>query len=283
MNVLAAPDRLAERLAGFGFLFGAYCGMLGLIRWSRATRHPCSLAVGFMLVLAAGLLYLVSLSPADLDVLTAPVACVMVGSTLLFPWGVGAQSVVSAGTALAYGALVLPSVDPAGMRAINVATSVSVSAGLSDLGALNLERSRRTAFNERQRVRGLAVQRRHLIEMGRELRSTLDVNDIGARVVAQAARLIGADAVVLALRDDSRRTYRITVTNGGSRFENLVGIEWSESFAAALCERFARAEVRETPGGPLDDLVARPIRLLRMERALLAAVGPRPTPAGFLA
>jgi signal transduction histidine kinase len=281
MNVVAAPDRLAERLAGFAFLIGAYAGMLALTHWPGAIRRPRTLAVGFMLVLGGGLLYLLSLSPGDLDVLTAPVACVIVGSTFLCPWGTAAQVVVSGTIAVAYAGLVLPAGAP-GMRAANVVTGLVVSAGLSIFGALVLERSRHAAFSERQRVRALAVQRRHLIEIGRDLRSTLDGDAIAARVVEHAARLIAADAVVLALRRGPTDRYRITATNGGPRFENLVGLEWSEAFSSALCNGFARAEVREVPGGPFDDFVGQPMRWLGVERALFAAVGPRPTPFGVL-
>ena len=281
MNVVAAPDRLAERLAGFCFLIGAYAAMFALTHWPGAIRRPRTLAVAFMLVLGGGLLYLLCLSPDDLDVLAAPVACVMVGSAFLFPWGTAAQVVVSGSLAVAYAALVLPA-DAPGMRAANVATSLVVSAGLSVLGAFVLERSRHAAFSERERVRALAVQRRHLIEIGRDLRSTLDADTVAARVVEHAARLVAADAVILALRDGPVDRYRITATNGGPRFENLIGVEWSEAFSTALCNGFARADVREVPGGPFDDFVAQPMRWLGMQRALFAAGGPRPTPLGFV-
>ena len=283
MNVLYAPDRLAERLAGFAFLAIAYTGMLWTTRWARVVRHPRHLAVGFMLVLGAGVLYLVSLSPTDLDVLTGPVTCVMIGSTLLFPWGAAAQLVVSGTIAIAYGAFLWPHVASVGMRGVNVATSLTVSVALSVLGALILERSRRTAFVERQRVRGLAVQRRRLIEIGRDLHSTLDADRIAAQSIVHAERLITADAVVLAVREVETESYRIAASSDDPRFLPFVGIECSEEFTLGLLRSFPPAEVRDFPGTPFDELVMSRMEPLGVRRVLIAAVGPHPTPAGFIA
>ena len=282
MNVLYAPDRLGERLTGFAFLGVAYTGMLWMTRWARVVRNPRHLAVGFMLVLGAGVLYLVSLSPADLDVLTGPVTCVMIGSTLLFPWGAPAQLMVSGTIALAYGSFVWPHVAWGGMRAVNVATSLAVSVGLSVLGALILERSRRTAFGARQRLRALAVQRRRLIEIGRDLRSTLGADRIAGRLIVHAERLIGADAVVLAVREGDAGIYRIAATSDDPRFRNLVGVECSEAFTVGLLRSFPPAEVRDFPGTPLDELVMSRMSPLGVRRVLVAAVGPHPTPAAFI-
>ena len=73
LNVLAAPDRLAERLSGFGVLLVAYLGIHQLARTRGAARHARLLAIGFMLIVGTGLLYLLAQSPNDLDVLGGPV------------------------------------------------------------------------------------------------------------------------------------------------------------------------------------------------------------------
>lgn len=64
-NLFFATDRLRDRLLGFGFLTAAYVAMFVLTRRPRAARHASGLAVAFMLVLAAGLLYLLAQSPAE--------------------------------------------------------------------------------------------------------------------------------------------------------------------------------------------------------------------------
>ena len=282
MNVLCAPDRLAERLAGFALLFAAYAAMLGITSWSRLVRYPRALAVGFMATLGAGLLYLLSLSPTDLDVLTAPVSCVMIGTTLFFPWGAAAQLLVSGPLAVGYAAILWPHAAFVGMRGTNVATSLAVSVALSVLGAMVLEHSRRMAFADRQRVRALAVQRRHLIDIGRDLRGTLHAGPVAARVVAHAERLIACDGAVLIVRQERTGSYRVVETAGNPTLRTLIDVEWADDFARALCDRFAPAEVRELPGSPVDELVMPTLRQLDVVRALVATVGPHPAPAGFL-
>jgi signal transduction histidine kinase len=283
MNVIWAPDRLGARLAGFGFLALAYVVMLRMTRWSRLVRHPRALAGGFMLVLGTGVLYLISLTPGDLDVLTGPVTCVMIGSTLLFPWGAPTQLVISGTIAAGYGAFVWPHVAAGSMRAVNIATSLAVSAALSVVGALILETSRRTAFAERQRVRALAVQRRRLIEIGRDLRSTLAADRIAQQSIRHAERLIRTDVVMLAVREHGATVYRLAAASSDPRFRNLVGVEFSDEFTRSLVQDFPPAEVREVPGAPFDDVVMSRVAPLGIRHALIAAVGPHPSPIGFVA
>src|SRR5262249_36204426 len=148
--------------------------MLALVARPRIARHAGALAVGFVTTLGASLFYTLALSPSDLDVMTAPITCIMIGSTLFYPWGGARQAVVSTTMALGYVLILWPHVTSTGMRAANVGLSVGMSAVLSIVGAIVLERSRVAAFVERRRVHVLAVQRRHLIDIGRNLRSTLD-------------------------------------------------------------------------------------------------------------
>src|SRR5262249_11796454 len=60
------------------------------------------------------------------------------------------------------------------------------------------------------------------------------------------------------------------------------GRPWSDSFHASFCALLAPAEVREVPGSPLDSLVLPPLESLGFPRALVAAVGPTPSPGGVL-
>jgi signal transduction histidine kinase len=232
--------------------------------------------------IGGSLFYSLALSPSDLDVLTGPITCVMIGSTLFFPWGGVSQLVVSGVMALGYTIFLWPQLPATGMRATNVALSVGLSAVLSLIGAVVLERSRQTAFVARRRVRGLAVQRRHMIEIGRNLRSTLSLDAIAERLMVHARGLIPADAVVLALRGPADGAYRIVSASGHPAVENLVGLIWEPHFAAAFGAAFAPAEVREWPGGPLDSLLTRPLEAMGLRSGLMSAVGPHPAPAGFL-
>jgi signal transduction histidine kinase len=169
------------------------------------------------------------------------------------------------------------------MRATNVATSLAVSMALSIMGAIVLERSRASAFVDRQRVRALAVQRRRLIDVGRDVRSTLLADEIARRVVGHAKRLVAADGVLFALRAPADPRYRIVATAGAGRFERFAELEWSDDFTRALCAAFPPCDVREVPGGALDGAVMPLFEPLAIRRTLIAAVGPHPAPPAFVA
>jgi signal transduction histidine kinase len=281
LNVAFAPDRLPERLAGFAGQLGICISTLALARSPRVARHAAPLGIAFVMGLGCSLFYTLALSPADLDVMTAPITCIMIGSTLFFPWGGVGQGLVSGTMAVGYMIFLWPHLETTGMRATNVALSVGMSALLSIVGAIVLERSRRAAFTERRRVHVLAVQRRHLLDVGRNLRSTLDRDTITERLVAHAAALIPADAVMLALLDPRSGVFRVVGARGLDGLE--VGREWDEGSQAAFCALLAPAEVRECPGSPLDALVMPHLARLGFGRTLVAAVGPHPDPAGVIA
>jgi signal transduction histidine kinase len=282
LNILFAPDRLPERLIGFASQVAICLVALALTHWPPASRRVSIVVVGFIVALGGSLFYTLPLSPTDLDVMTAPITCIMIGSTLLFPWGGVPQVIVSGVMALGYAVFLWPHLDATGMRATNVGLSVGMSAALSVIGAFVLEHSRRAAFAERQRVRVLAVQRRHLIEIGRNLRSTLEPQTISERLVAHARRLIPADAALLALFDPDTGVYRITAVSGGEQVERCVGQHWDDRFHAAFCAALAPAEVRECPGSSLDPLLTPHLARLGIGRLLVAAVGPHPSPTGLL-
>ena len=68
-------------------------GIWAILRyWPGAHRWATPLAIGFVVAMGGALLWAISLSPQDLDVLLGPVVAVMIGSALLFPWGSIAQA-----------------------------------------------------------------------------------------------------------------------------------------------------------------------------------------------
>jgi signal transduction histidine kinase len=282
LNVVFATDHLGARLSGFGVLTALYGLTLALTRWRAAARRASALAIGYVLALAGSLFYLISLSPADVDVLSGPVSWLLMAAMLFFPWGAGVQGAISGAIAVGYAALVWAHGGGEGMRTFNVALNLGVAVVVSVIGAGVIERSRQHAFRERRRVRALAVQRRRLIEVGRDLRSTLSFDEIVQRLVVHALRLIPADGVLMALREPDAGAYRIAAASGDDRLLALTDVQWDERFTAVFCRAFAPAEVRECPGGPLDALVVPGLREHGVERALIAAVGPNPGAAGFV-
>jgi hypothetical protein len=155
VNILTAPDRLAERLAGFGLLMVAYLAMARLTRVRGVSRYAQTLAIGFMLTLGLGLLYLLTQSPTDLDVLGGPVICLMIGSALLFPWQAAGQLAVSCPLAVAYLILAWPHLDVHGMRTTRAGRSGpgAVSSGGFHRAPTRSRARRATATPDRHRPR----------------------------------------------------------------------------------------------------------------------------------
>jgi signal transduction histidine kinase len=283
VNLAFAPDRLPERLAALGAEVLLSLGAL----WYSTRVHPRArvrpLVASFVLLQGHVLLYQLTLSPGDIQSLTSVVTWVLIGSMLIFPWGPATQAFVAGLLFLAYLVVVLPHLGGSTMQTANVALGLGVGATLSVVGAAVLERSRRVAFAERRRVRLLAAQRRRLIEVGRDLRSTLGLDVLKQRLLVHAARLVSADSVVLSLRDSAEGGYRNVAAVGSERMHAIVDAAWGAPFARAFCDAFSPSEVRECPGSTLDPLVLRPTATLGSARVLLAAIGPHPAPVGFLA
>jgi signal transduction histidine kinase/CheY-like chemotaxis protein len=141
VNVVVFEQRLDERLAAL-FTIVAICSV-GLIvsqaRWSERLAIP--LSVASVLGIGAALLWSISLSPSDLDVLVGPVIATMVGSAVIYPWGTAAQAVVSLSLAAGYLAL-LPAAGLGTDRYVNVVITLVNGAGLGIVGAYLIDRYR---------------------------------------------------------------------------------------------------------------------------------------------
>jgi signal transduction histidine kinase len=109
------------------------------------------------------------------------------------------------------------------------------------------------------------------------------VEDICSRVVAHAWRLIPSHSAVVALFDVREASYRVIAGSGGGLAHELREVEWGAPLSARFAAAFAPAEVRECPGGPLDDLILPFLQASGVGRVLYAAVGPHPMPAAFIA
>jgi signal transduction histidine kinase len=280
-DALVTRQELQARALIYGKLGVLYLVTLGCSYWPPAARRPRALTVVYLLALGAHVFPLLALAAADLDVFTGVVGALMVGSTLIFPWGAAVQSVVSIGLAWGFTSVLAAHGFLAGPRATTIVLTLAVSALMSIFGAEMLERSRRSAFVERRRVHALAVQRRHLIDVGRDLRSTLHADALATRLLAHAARIIPCDSVLLALFDAATGGYRVAAVTGPP-FESVTDVAWSASFSEQFRHAFAPAEVHESPGSPIDPVVAPLLATFGLQRLLAAAIGPHPMPAGFI-
>jgi len=137
-----AEQRLAERLASRLAIAGLCITMVVVFRRGRTPRDVVPLAVGFMLAVGALLLWSMSLSPDDLDVLVGAIVTTMVVTSIIYPWGAFAQTVFSLAFAAGYLAI-LPTADLDVERYANVLITLATGAGLSIAGALLVDSYRR--------------------------------------------------------------------------------------------------------------------------------------------
>ncbi|HEV7730914.1 MAG TPA: HAMP domain-containing sensor histidine kinase [Candidatus Binatia bacterium] len=282
LNAVVAPDRLPERLGGLAAIGVAHLIAGRLSRSVRIVPHARLVVLLFNLTTFAGLLYLLSLSPGDVDVLAGTIAAMLVGSTLLYPWGVGPQAIFSVVVTSVYLVWAWPHFGGGGMRASNAVLSITIGAAMSIIGAWVLERSRRQAFVDRRRVHALAVQRRHLLDIGRDLRSTLTVDAIAPRLVEHARRLIAADVVTLVVRGEEDGVHRMVACTDGTVLHNFLEIPIEEHIAATFRTGFGDVDLRLFPGTPHDDVITPVMEAFDFRRGCAAIFGPAADPTGWI-
>jgi signal transduction histidine kinase len=274
LNLLVFEDRLPERLATFAVEAVLSLAMLLLCRWPAAARHAIPLAVGYAVGMVTCLFWALTLSPGDIDVLACPVASTMVFSTLLFSWGPGAQVVVSGYTAVGY-LLLLPWAELDPSRITNILIGIVLGAGSSVVGALVLDRQRRATFVERERVSALAEQHELLLEVGRELNSSLELSEVVQRITRIGHRLVGSNSAALTLLDEARGVFRPVAmsTDQPGRNDDILNVEFSAAHAAPLLQAIAERGVLEMPGGTMFDALQQLIAIrFGFERTLFVGI-----------
>ncbi len=163
VNFAVYPQSFAPRAALLALL-AAVCAAGALAtRFEVAVRRADVLAVAFVLAVAAGAGILIRQSPEDLDVLVGVVAAIMMSAALVFPWGVGAQAMVSLTMAVGYVVLAPWSFWDAG-RITNVLMVLGDGTVLSVAGAWLLDQQRRATWVEREQAARLARQRERLVD-----------------------------------------------------------------------------------------------------------------------
>jgi len=241
VNVFVFADRLSERLATFGIEAALCVAVLVLGSLRSAERRAIPLALAFVFGMESAQLWALSLSPTDLDVLVSPIVATMVASTLLFPWGVVPQSFASAYLAVGY--VLLPPWGALGAsRTANVLIGIGLGCVTSVVGAWVLDRQRRATFVEREHVAALARQRALMVEAGRELNGTLELDALVQRIMHQARRLVGCTGASLALVDEARGVIiPVAVFTGDPEHEQQFrGVEFpidDPAFFVALARR----------------------------------------------
>ena len=286
LNLLVFSDRLPQRLATFGVEGGLCLGVLAVGRSRIADRHALGVALAFVLGMLTCLLWAVSLSPADLDVLVCPVASTMVACTLLFPWGIGPQMVASLYTIGGYLWLV-PWGHLGPDRVTNIALGLALGGTTSVIGALILDRQRRATFIERERVATLAHQRELLLDAGRDLTGTVALPDLIDRIVHHGRRLLGTHSAWLMLLDELAAAFRPVAVSSlapDPSDQDVIGMEFPvPTFDFLLQEMRAHGAVQIPGGTPCDVLQEVLLHRFRAVRTLYVGIQRDGQMFGFLA
>jgi signal transduction histidine kinase len=246
VNALMFSDRLVEHLATL-ILQGSICALAAGLTWHRrAERWAAGLAVGVTLAVGTVQFWAVTLAARDVDVMLSAIIATMVLPTLVFPWGVGSQAVVTAYVAGGY--LLLPewsALDAA--RVTNILIGMTLGVTMSVVGALLLDRQRRATFVERKRAAALAQQQEMLLDVGRQLNATVDVEELVTLIPWLGQRLVDCDVATLTLHDEVKHRYPVVVA-----VRDRIGVlryEFPEHGVRDFADALARRNVIEIAGG----------------------------------
>jgi len=282
-SIVFWSDRLAERLATHVVQAGICAAVFVLAHGRRAEQRAILLAAGLLLGIGTSLFWSLSLSPRDLDVLVSPIACTMLASTLIFPWGARVQAIVSAYLAIGYFSVASFALDPA--RVPNVLISLTLGVAISVVGAWVLDRQRNATLVERERVTALADQRERLLEAGRELNGTLELSEVVQRIARIGRRLVGCDAASITLFHEARQVFRTAAISAAEpeRYEEVLGIEFPEVLSRPFIDELVRRGALEIPGGTPFDATIEPITArFGLGRTLYVAIQRDGRHLGFL-
>ncbi len=136
--VLGHEQRL-ERMANMMTIAAIVATTVVISRTVAGRRHAIALAVCFNLAVSLAMRWTISLQRNDLDVFVGAVTALLVGSAVIYPWGVLAQSVVSVAIVGLYLSMHAPDAMEQS-RYMNVLITLMSGTGLALLGSYLLDR-----------------------------------------------------------------------------------------------------------------------------------------------
>jgi len=132
-------ERWLERMANMLTIAALVATTVVISRTAPGRRHAIALAVCFNLAVGLAMRWTISLQRNDLDVFVGAVTALLVGSAVIYPWGVLAQSVVSVAIVGLYLSLHAPET-MVQSRYMNVLITLMSGTGLALLGSYLLDR-----------------------------------------------------------------------------------------------------------------------------------------------
>jgi len=137
--VLLPPGRASVRLVALSSIVALTTIALGLARTRLGKQHAIVLAVAFNLAVGIALRSVILVEQSELAVFVGAIAVLVVGSAVIYPWGVAAQGLVSLSIGAIYLSLLSPEVISRATY-LNIVLTLLAGTSLALLGAYLLDR-----------------------------------------------------------------------------------------------------------------------------------------------
>jgi len=173
-NVAVGAPGFELRLLALGVIASIALLALVLASTSYGRAHATGLAIGFNLVIGVAMWWMIQQQFAEIDLFVGAFTLLLVGSAVVYPWGMLAQAIVSCGmVALYLYALARTAIDPA--RFTNIVITLLAGTGLATLGAYLLDRSMRRSHQLMYDLRGASrAKSEFLANMSHEIRTPMN-------------------------------------------------------------------------------------------------------------
>jgi len=250
------------------------CGAVFMLTALRQAERPATVLAGALVLGLTMIDRFMAGSGTDAGAIVHPMVTTMLVSALVFPWGVVAQAAVSSGLAASW--LLLPDGSAFGPgvlegAAFGLAASIG-GAFLLDRQQGVIEHERRSRSLERERAADAARQSQVLLDVSREINSTVDLAKLVNLVTRLGQRLLPCDVVTLSVPDKRRQIFRTIAVSAESPETREVfrtfEVPGDPSVTAELARRRVVIVPSASDAGPLGRLGAP----FGVERTLLAAI-----------
>jgi signal transduction histidine kinase len=243
-TVIAALGLREPAILSFGLCLVAISLPVGVT--ARTARGASIAGAAYVTAGSALLATLAAHEPGVVPLTPALLLGVMLGSTLLLPWGALRQGMIVGGTLAAF-ALVA---NVGTMHPVLATTYLVVSAGLASVVGAHLVANYRASEFERRWVQ------EELVVCARALARHVDTDDVARTLVGHAERLVPARTVVLALRDAKRGTIRVVADTTASDALRAFEVDETLAFVQAMLASSIVVLPDDDPSTPLAPVFA---------------------------
>jgi signal transduction histidine kinase/CheY-like chemotaxis protein len=138
-DLILMPERIGERLSALLSVVVLSSSALLLARTAPGKRHAIALAIVFNVAVGAVMRWMILLQQNELGVFVGAVTTILVGSAMIYPWGIGAQALVAVSVDALYLSVLSPS-EVSQAHYLSILLILLAGTGIALLGALLLDR-----------------------------------------------------------------------------------------------------------------------------------------------